>query len=142
MKALSIHPYYAAAIVSGQKTIEVRTWSTEYRGDLVICSTNKKYHGTVPGCALGVVNLYDIVPLQKKHLADALMPSTTDTAGMYAWMLGDNRLIVPQPVKGKLSLWNYDGPIEFIPFEEWVCSDEEIETAGAWVQKYWGPYMV
>lgn len=108
----------------------------------MICSTNKKYHGTVPGCALGVVNLYDIVPLQKKHLKDALMPPTTNTAGMYAWMLGDNRLIVPQPVKGKLSLWNYDGPIEFIPFEEWVCSDEDIETEGSWVQKYWGPYMV
>ncbi len=89
-----------------------------------------------------MVNLYDIVPLQKKHLADALMPSTTDTTGLYAWMLGDNRLIVPQPVKGKLSLWNYDGPIDYIPFEEWVCSDEEIETAGAWVEKYWGPYMV
>lgn len=37
MKALSIHPYYAIGIVTGDKTI-VRTWSTDYRGDILICS--------------------------------------------------------------------------------------------------------
>ena len=43
VKALSIHPYYAQAIVTGLKTIEVRTWRTDYRGDIVICSTAKAY---------------------------------------------------------------------------------------------------
>ena len=127
--------------MSGQKMVEVRTWKTDYRGDLVICSTAKKLHGTIPGHALGVVTLWDVVPLKKQHLKDALMPSTTDTAGLYAWIFSDNRLIVPQPVKGKLSLWEYDGPIEYIPFEEWVCDETEIETKGDWVDKYWTPVM-
>ena len=141
LKALSIHPYYAQAIVSGQKSIEVRSWTTNYRGDIVICSTQKKYHGTVPGHALGVVRLVDVVPMQKKHCKDALMKSTFDTTGQYAWILTDNRLIVPQPVKGKLSLWEYTGTIEYIPESEWICAEDDIEKAGAWVEKYWKPIM-
>ena len=42
MKALSIHPIYAMCIVTGQKTVECRSWTTSYRGDILICSTAKK----------------------------------------------------------------------------------------------------
>lgn len=140
MKALSVHPYYAMAIVAGQKSIECRSWSTDYRGDILICSTAKKYHGTIPGHALGVVTLEDIVPFEKKHLKSALMLPKEYQPNQYAWKLTYNRLIVPVPVKGKLSLWNYDGELEFIPEEEWITDDPE--KAGAWVEKYWKPLMI
>lgn len=140
MKALSVHPYYAMAIVSGQKSIECRSWSTDYRGDLLICSTAKKYHGTIPGHALGVVTLEDVVPFEKKHLKAALMLPKEYQVDHYAWKLTYNRLIVPVPVKGKLSLWNYDGEIEYIPEEEWITEDPE--QAGQWVEKYWKPLMI
>ena len=55
MKALSIHPEYAMNIVKGLKTVEVRTWTTKYRGDLLICATTKKGKGLISGHALGVV---------------------------------------------------------------------------------------
>ena len=145
MKALSIHPYYAMAIVSGQKSVEVRTWKTDYRGDLLICSTKTKLHGTIPGHALGVVALEDCVPLEKKHMKDALMQPKDFQDGLYAWKLTYNRLIVPVPVKGKLSLWNYDGDIEYIPDEEWILPagiEPDEAPAGDWMEKYWKPLMI
>ena len=140
MKALSIHPYYAMAIVAGQKSIECRTWSTDYRGDILICSTAKKHHGTIPGHALGVVTLKDVRPFTKKDTDAALLLPAEFKPGLYAWELTYNRLIVPVPVKGKLSLWNYEGDIEYIPEEEWITDDPE--KAGEWFEKYWKPLMI
>ena len=91
MKALSIHPIYAMCIVTGQKTVECRSWTTNYRGDILICSTAKKEKGTIPGHALGVVTLKDIVPFQRKHLKGAMMDSFS--AENYAWILANPRVI-------------------------------------------------
>lgn len=146
MKALSVHPYYAMMIAAGQKSIECRTWTTDYRGDLLICSTSKKFHGTIPGHALAVVTLEDVVPFEKKHLKPALMVPSDYSKGLYyAWKLTYNRLIVPVPVKGKLSLWNYDGDLEYIPEEEWILPEGVNAAdvpAGEWYHKYWEPLMV
>ena len=144
MKALSVHPYYAMAIVSGQKSIEVRSWDTNYRGDILICSTAKKYHGTIPGHALGVVTLQDVRRLEKSDLNAALMTPKEYSILNYAWVLTNNRLIKPVPVKGKLSLWEYDGDIEFIPYNEWLLpegANPEDEPPGEWFSKYWEPLL-
>ena len=143
MKALSISPYYAMGIVLGVKSIECRTWKTDYRGDLLICATNKKMHGTIAGHALGVVTLEDVVPFTKKHLKDALLEPSEYKPGMYAWKLTYNRLIVPQPVKGKLSLWEYDGPLEYIPESEWILPEgaEDTDEPAEWFLKHWKPIM-
>lgn len=140
MKTLSVHPYYAMGIIEGYKTIECRTWKTDYRGDLVICSTQKKHPGTISGHALGVVTLEDIVPFKRKHLEDALMLPEDYQPGCYAWILTNNRPIVPQPVKGKLSLWNYTGPIVYAPIEEWVENEDE-EGENAWFAEHWDPLL-
>lgn len=126
MKALSIHPIFASMIFCGDKTIEVRTWSTDYRGDLLICSTNKKIKDTIPGHGLCVVTLKDVVPMQKKHCKAACMPQSAFQPGLFAWMLEDLRLIKPIPLKGKLSLWNYDGEIEYIQPPETEEEDEKL----------------
>ena len=144
MKALSIHPYYAYAIATGEKTIEVRSWRTDYRGEIVICSTQKKLYGTVPGCALAVVDLIDVVPLTRAHMEDALLTPADYQPGLYAWILDNNRIIKPIPVKGKLSLWNFTktDEIEFIPECEWVEAPEYAETNIDWFDKYWKEYAV
>lgn len=51
MKALSIRSDYVMDIFQGAKTVEYRSWSTNYRGDLLICGTAKKVHGGIPGYA-------------------------------------------------------------------------------------------
>ena len=111
MKALSIHPLYALDIFFLEKTEEYRTWTTRYRGDILICSTAKKFTDTIPGHALCVVTLKDIVPVPEEP-------------GTYAWILDNVRCIRPFPVKGKLSLWECDHEIEYIKVNE---SDEENE---------------
>lgn len=141
MKALSIHPYYAMAIAAGAKEIEVRTWRTDYRGEILICSTAKKYHGTIPGHALAVATIKDVVPFEKKHLEKALMLKEDFKPGLFAWVLENNRLIKPFPVKGKLSLWDFteEEKIDFIPPEEWMAKYTDSEE---WIAKYWDPLKV
>lgn len=92
--------------------------------------------GTIPGHALCVVRLADVVPFKKKHLKDAMMHTSEFSQGMYAWILEDVRIIEPVPVKGKLSLWNYDGDINYI---EAAATDEEDEEQ---YKKYWEPITV
>ena len=61
MKALSIMPYYASCIASGEKVEEYRSWKTEYRGDLLICASSRNEGpNLVRGHAICVVELYDI----------------------------------------------------------------------------------
>lgn len=135
MKALSIHPYYVLAIMAEEKTIEWRSWSTKYRGDLLICSTAHKVKGTIPGHALAVMTLVDVVPFEKKHLEAAYMDTMPDPAG-YAWILDNYRDIVPQPVKGKLGLWEYTGDIIYIP--EADTEEEDMEN----YNKYLKPLFI
>ncbi len=114
MKALSIHPYFALSIFFLEKTAEIRTWTTAYRGDLLICSTAKKFPDTIPGHALCVVTLKDIVPMRKDLLAAAQMEEEDYNPDTYAWLLENVRVIEPFPVKGKLSIWECDHEITYI----------------------------
>ena len=114
MKALSIHPYYALAIFALEKSVEVRTWKTEHRGEILICSTAKKFSGTIPSHALCTAVIKDIEPMKKKHLKAALMEGEPVPKDCYAWILDDIKVIKPFPIKGKLSLWECDHDIEYI----------------------------
>ena len=44
MKALSIIPWYAMDILEGYKTVECRTWKTNYRGPILICSSSMTFN--------------------------------------------------------------------------------------------------
>lgn len=136
MKALSIHPYYVMGIAVGEKTIECRTWATAYRGDLLICSTAKKYHGTIPGHALAVVTLIDVVPFEKKHLSAALMKPAEYKPGCFAWLLSAPRCIVPFKVDGALSLWDCEHEIDYLPAPK--SDEEDIQQ----FETYWKPLIV
>lgn len=136
MKALTVHPVYAMCIVTGQKTVECRTWKTAYRGPVLICSSAKKFHGSIPGHALGVVDLVDVVPFKREHIKPSMEDEMIYDA--YAWILENPRIIEPLPVKGKLSLWNFDHDeqIVYLPSPK---TDEEDAELGA---KYWKPLMI
>ena len=123
-------------IVGGQKTVECRTWKTSYRGDILICSSAKKFAGTIPGHALGVVTLTDIVPFEKKHIKPAMEDEMIYDA--YAWILENPRLIKPIPVKGKLSLWNFDRDdlIEYLPIPKTPEEDEALAVM------YWDDLII
>lgn len=136
MKALTVHPVYAMCIVTGQKTVECRTWKTSYRGDVLICSSAKKFKGSIPGHALGVVTLKDVVPFKREHIKPSMEDGMIYDA--YAWILENPRIIKPIPVKGKLSLWNFENEnlIEYLPKPQ---TEEEDEAFGA---MYWDDLII
>ncbi len=45
MKALSMWQPWASFVAAGIKTVETRSWSTEHRGPLLICSAKRKRWG-------------------------------------------------------------------------------------------------
>ena len=92
MKALSVRGDYVLDMIAGKKKIEYRTWSTKYRGDLLMCSTAKKIPGAAPGYALCIVNLYNI---EYSELDD-----------LYYWHIKDVRVIKPIHIKGQLKIFN------------------------------------
>lgn len=147
MKALSIHPVPAMYIAEGIKRIEVRTWETDYRGDLLICSTAKKAKGTIPSHALCVVELSDILPLEERHLEYAMMKKSQWKYDCYAWILDNIRIIKPIPIKGKLGLWECNEEIEYIPREEWqfpwdMPEEEFLKRSEEFTKKYWADLTI
>ena len=110
MKAISIHQPWASWIARGLKTIETRSWPTNYRGDLLIAST-KKYPGVGELCyggsgnALCVVTLADCRPMDWFDMRGAICPTYP---GAWAWLLENIRPIPPFPVRGRQRLYNVD----------------------------------
>lgn len=109
MKALSIKELYVSNIIAGDKEIEYRSWKTDYRGDILICTSLtmepgfgfiKKYMPV--GYATVVIELYDI--------------TFDENEKIYNWHIRNPRIIKPIPVKGKLHLFDIDDKlIEFKP---------------------------
>lgn len=139
MKAISIRQPWAHLITTGEKTVECRSWQTNYRGDLLICSSAlPKIKNTIPGHALCVVRLDSIEPFKRKHLYDACFDEMPD-GKEFAWHLTDMRIIKPFPVKGKLNFFNVpDEQIEII-----VRGDEDVgeERANEIYRTYIEPYL-
>jgi len=104
-KAISLKQPWANLVASGKKTIETRKWSTKYRGDLVICSSqNPKIEPY--GKALCIVELHDVRPMEKKHEKKACVKVYPKAN---AWFLRNLRPIDPPiPVKGSLSIFEVD----------------------------------
>jgi hypothetical protein len=93
--ALSVRQPHASMIANATKNVEYRTWSTKWRGDLLICASGSvpalRQYGALPrGCALAVVTLVDVIEVEPK---------------MYAWVLGNVRLMPSIPGKGRQRLW-------------------------------------
>jgi hypothetical protein len=113
-------------MADGAKRNETRSWSTAYRGDLVICSARRKptiqETGLDPaefaeamrlcpfGFALCVVRLSGCVKITASF-ANSLTQRERDlgdyTPGRYAWVTEDLReLAKPVPVVGKRGLFS------------------------------------
>lgn len=139
MKALSIRNPWAHMILCGEKEFEFRTWQTDYRGDLLICSSaNPKIKDTIMGHALVIVRLNDIFEVTAKNYKDFDLDEKPE-GKLYAWQLTDSRVIKPFPVKGKLNFFNVDDNlIEVIDNGDDSLTEEE---ASALYQRYFEPLI-
>lgn len=115
MKALSIHSFYASAIACGLKAVELRSWRTSHKGDLLICSTKRDQFTKglkerfVFGKALAVAELLGCIPYEESHRDAAFVDEEDEISeGTYSWVLDNIRPIKPFDVKGRLSLFDVD----------------------------------
>jgi hypothetical protein len=123
MKALSIKQPFADMIVRGLKTIETRTWKTEYRGDILICSSKKPHEGSylhnneiipcrnyllnnfvVFGKAVCVARLVECRPMLETDQNAACC----EYYKAWSWVLDNIRPVATFPVKGSLNLFEVD----------------------------------
>jgi hypothetical protein len=116
--AISIRQPWAELILSGRKSIEIRTWRTGYRGELWLHTglkgneRSEQEYGLAAlfkGGYVGIVSLDAVIPMdlvrwklwQEKHLhSGSYHPS------MYAWALSSPRRFEdPIPAPGRLGLF-------------------------------------
>ena len=121
-KALSLKQPWLYLIASGIKKIETRTWKTNYRGDILLCSSLNKANDykniitsyqeyykiknnslLLEGYALCLANLYDCKEMIKQDEEKACCKIYEKA---HSWFLKDIRLIEPIKVKGQLNLFN------------------------------------
>jgi len=104
MKALSIQEPYGSMILSGEKTIETRTWKTSHRGDLVIC-VSKKPHSSLSGFAICIATLVDCREMTEDDIEFAMCDIYPNAQ---SWVLQNVRKIELVTVTGRLGLFNID----------------------------------
>lgn len=126
VRALSVRRPWAHLIMAGHKMIENRTWSTHWRGTLVVHAGQRweragaelardlgihsvETEGACPGGYLGTVRLIDVHPAT----ADCCTPWGQHGPGVYHWRLADpTPYTAPIPGPGRLGL--YQPPAEVV----------------------------
>lgn len=119
MKAISLKQPWANWVALGLKTLETRTWSTKYRGPLLICASNNydlgaalvgKLHGRPTsgqptGMAIAQCELVDCRPMTSLDEEKALY---TYEPGRFVFVLANIKPISPFGVKGKLGIFDVE----------------------------------
>ena len=102
MKAISIKEPWASLIRDGRKSIETRTWVTNYRGDILLCAS-KDPKTDISGNAFAVAELYDIKPMTKK---DEKAAGCKIYPRAQSWFLRNIRPIIPFEIQGRLGIFD------------------------------------
>lgn len=106
MKAINIKTPHIQHIMAGKKTLEIRSWNTHYRGDvLLVCSRSPASDWA--GMAVGIVRIEDVRLMREEDTGAACINFIPDH---FAWILRDVRPIVQFAVRGKLSFYEVRMP--------------------------------
>ncbi len=151
LKAISLWQPYCSLIALGLKRYETRSWKTNHRGKLLICSTakltKKQYQQYLKignslelpvwseinfpcGKAIAICDLVDCIPITPSFIAQQLETEVLCgdwEVGRYAWKLENIQLITePFAVKGKQGLFNIC--VDTLPFNSQI--EKFINTKG------------
>lgn len=142
-KCLSVSQPFADLIVSGKKTIELRKWNTNFRGEFLIHSPVKiriqdcerlgiDKENLRTGAIIGKAILYDVkkYKTKKELLDDRKYHFASDaSSNKYGFLLKNaKRFSVPIPYKGALGFFD-------AALDDTVVKDEEI-TADLFDEEY------
>ncbi|MYC08182.1 MAG: ASCH domain-containing protein [Chloroflexi bacterium] len=109
MRALSLRQPWASMVADGRKTIETRTWRTNYRGPLAIHASARPHDDLPTGGIIAIARLYDC---RLMEAADEDAACIALHEGAYAWLLADVQPVELIPCKGMLGLWTPSDEIE------------------------------
>ncbi|HDR1906682.1 TPA: ASCH domain-containing protein [Pasteurella multocida] len=145
MRALSIKQPWAYLIASEQKTIEVRSWSTDYRGPLLICASSAEQNAWVlnkqekaytllpSGVMMCVCDLVDVRLMTEEDREMAWASDDDKIEGLYAWVLSNPKTVMFNKVIGKLRLFDVDDEL-IVPMSDeskWLDYAKELQPAKA-----------
>src|SRR3989338_2647416 len=120
MKALSLKQPWAELIVSGKKTIEIRSWNTKGRGEFIIHASKvpndkgmkiNNFTALPTGCIVGkatitgVKEYHTIEEFEKdsdKHYAKGY----TWKGKLYGFIIENAQRLPERPLKGKLNFFD------------------------------------
>lgn len=110
MKALTLKPEFAELVLSGDKTIENRSWGSH----VALAGQRIAIHRGGPGgaivCTVVVKAVIDVklarklFPKQRRHIH-----------GPKCWILSDMTPVQPVPCTGRLSLWDVPRGSQLVP---------------------------
>ena len=117
MTALCVKQPWAELIASGRKTIETRTWDSDYRGPLLIVASKKPDDAALHafpnvrtwprGEAIATATVANVRPMREED-EEAACCGWHPT--LYAWELTNITRISPFPVRGRLGLFDAERP--------------------------------
>jgi hypothetical protein len=128
MKALSIRHPWVDLILAGSKTIEIRTWSTRYRGPVLLhassaygisereASARLRLPPPRPermGAILGLAELVDCRPVRREDWDCAVLPPLEGK--LWAWVFAEPRPVGPVPHAGNRTLFDIDEEVLLPP---------------------------
>ena len=148
MKCLSISQPFADLIISGKKSIELRNWNTNFRGEFLVhaplkirmddakrLKINKKF---VTGSIIGKAQLYDVKKYnsikeinldQKFHFSIKKFQTKT-----FGFLLKNAKpLRIPIPWKGQLGIFDVNFPKTKIKNKEIVSDIIDEEYRYQWI---------
>lgn len=114
MKTIVLRQPWASLVAEGEKTIELRTWSTKHRGPLLIVAGRGVDHADAKrlrrtrepaGVTLCVVDLVDV---REATRADDSAACCAVTSGEFAWVLANPRAVTRMPIIGRLGLYEVE----------------------------------
>ena len=125
MKCLSICQPFAELIIQNRKTIELRKWNTNFRGEFLVhapikirkeeCKKFKIQEKITTGAIVGKVELYDVKKYEsmKEVQEDKSMHFSTKKfqGKMFGFILKNSKpLRIPIPWKGQLGFFDVELP--------------------------------
>lgn len=122
MKALSLKQPWAELIVSGRKTLEIRKWRTNFRGEFLIHASKipnteamerLKFKDLPTGCIVGKAKIVDVKEYNSieefekdsdKHFAKGYEWN----GRLYGFVVKDAQRVKEKPLKGQLNFFEVE----------------------------------
>ena len=150
MKCLSVSQPFANLIVQGKKTIELRRWNTNFRGEFLIhspqkirkedCNRLKITEKLITGAIIGKAEIYDVKKYKsnseikkdsKKHLASKKFQSK------YGFLLKNAKQFrIPIPCKGQLGFFDVKLKKSKVSTKEMITDLIDEEYRYQWIGRH------